>query len=110
MEHKLKQIEFNFQYDPAYRIIPTNGVWGGLTPRGDIKLDFFVESTATPERIINAINNDGSLGEEIERSPNRKLVRHVQVGILMSITEAESIVNFISAKLHEYKKALEDEK
>ncbi len=46
-----QEFEFFFEYDKDYRIVAANGVWGGITLRGDIHLDFFVERQDVPEWI-----------------------------------------------------------
>jgi hypothetical protein len=102
MAEKPDKLEFFFEYDPGFHIFPTNGVWGGLTPRGDLHLEFFVESVATPERVVNAIEGT-RLGQEIERSPARRLIRRVQVGVLMSLDQAEALARFIDERLAEFK-------
>lgn len=103
-DDKQTEIEFFFEYEPTYRVVPVNGAWGGLTPRGELKLDFFVESVQTPERIKNRMAGDGRLGDEISRIPERRIVRRLQIGILVGIEEAESIARFILGRVEELKK------
>src|SRR5438128_214222 len=94
-ESKEKQIKFVYEYDPDYRLIPCNGVWGGVTPRGDFRIDFMVESQAIPDYVINSYDAEAEkLGEEIEREP-RHLVRHLQVGILMTLENAETLAGWL---------------
>lgn len=109
-DNKQTEIEFFFEYEPSYRVVPVNGAWGGLTPRGELKLDFFVESIQTPERIKNRMQDDGRLGDEISRTPERRIVRRLQVGILVGIEEAESIAKFIIGRVEELRKEKGDVK
>ena len=97
------EVEFFFEYDKDYRIVAANGVWGGFTPRGDIRLDFFVEGQSVPESIQNKITEDGKLGAEIagSRKPEKKIVRRLQIGVLLSQEEADSLANFIKGRLAE---------
>ena len=64
-----KKITFRFKKDDNYRLIPVNGVWGGPTPRGDIKVDFFHESPSLPKEVTQALSPDGQLGKKPERKP-----------------------------------------
>ena len=50
-----REMKFVFEYDKDYRIVAANGVWGGVTPRGEINIDFFVERQRIPEWIKNEI-------------------------------------------------------
>lgn len=98
------EVRFFFEYDKDYRIIATNGVWGGTTPSGDIQIDFFVEKIGTPESILNKITEDGRLGDEINRQPEKKIVRRLQMGILMSVENAEVLATFLRDKVSAMKK------
>jgi len=102
-----KEIRFFFEYDKDYRIIATNGVWGGTTPAGDIQLDFFVQKIGVPESILNRVTEDGRLGDEISRQPEKRVVRRLQVGVLMSVEDAEHLASFLTDKISQMKKLRE---
>lgn len=101
---KPKDIEFFFEIDKDYRIVAANGVWGGITTRGDIQLDFLVEKQAVPESIRNEITEQGGLGREIARTPPARFVRRMQFGVLLSVAAAEVVANLITSKIEEFKK------
>jgi len=98
-----QEVEFFFEYDPGYRIISTNGVWGGLTPRGEFRLDFFVESVGIPDSVKNKITAEGKLGEEITRQPEKRFVRRLQVGVLLSQIQAEALSELIQERIKDIK-------
>ena len=99
-----RKVKFHFEYDQGYRLIGANGVWSGITTRGDIKLDFFVESIGVPEQVTHLINEAGSLGAELTRLPEQRIVRRMQVGVLLSLEQAESIADFIKGQIMDFKK------
>lgn len=101
------ELQFFFEYDKDYRVVAANGVWIGNTTRGELSLDFFVERLGIPESISNAVTEDGHLGDEISRQPEKRLVRRLQVGVLMSLEQAESMVNFLTKKIAVMKKIKE---
>lgn len=103
-----RQAKFYYEYDPNYRLVAANGIWGGITPRGDVRLDFFVESVGIPESVTNLITPEGNLGPELSRSPERRFIRRLQVGVLLSLEEAESISDFITEKIAEFRKRREE--
>ena len=103
-----KEIEFAYEYDPGYRVVAANGAWGGATPRGDFRLDFFVESLALPERITHEVLAD-KLGKEVARTPDKRLIsRRLQVGVLLSLKEVKSIADFLNEQLKVVQKITED--
>jgi hypothetical protein len=99
-----REVTFHYEFDPAYRIVGANGVWGGLTPRGDIRLDFFVESLTVPDSVVNLITPDGKLGPELARTPERRITRRLQVGILLSREQADDIADFLKARVAEFRR------
>lgn len=100
-----RQVKFFFEFDPAYRLVGANGMWGGMTPRGDMRLDFFVESHVVPEHVVNLITPDGGLGPELTRSPSPRgrIIRRLQMGVLLSAEQAESVADFIKQRVAEYR-------
>ena len=103
----LKPIEFYFEGDPnGCDIIAANGAWVGITTRGDIQVDFFVERQSIPHVVRHEITEDG-LGGEIGREPESKTIRKLQVGVLLSEDAADSLASLIKdqvSKLKEFKK------
>jgi hypothetical protein len=114
-----KKVKFGFKKSSDYRIIPANGAWGGVTPRGDFTLDFFVEHNPTPDYVVHEIKPAGGLGVEVEREAGGKedsylITRELVGGVLLSLGEAKSLANFILEKCAEFeqekKKKEEEEK
>lgn len=106
---KKGEIEFVFKYDPDYRICAANGVWGMWTPRGDLKLDFFVESGTVPQVVKHEIDENG-LGHEIIRIPTGQMTRTIQTSVLFSVKNAENLVKFLNKKIEQYHKSYNEMK
>ena len=98
------ELEFFFKTDKDYRIVASNGAWGGITPRGDIHIDFFVEKLATPVSVKNSISEDGAIGAVIEIMPKKQVVRELQVGVLMTPDQAKNLVKFLNDKIEQIEK------
>ncbi len=99
-----KEVEIFFEEDPNYKLIAANGMWGGVTTKADFRLDFFVESVGVPESIKHRVTPEGIIGDEISRNPPPKIVRQLQVGILLSVDNAEAMANFIKDRVTEFRK------
>jgi hypothetical protein len=113
MEEK-KKVKFALKKSSDYRLIPANGAWGGVTPRGDFTLDFFVEHTSTPDYIVHELKPDGGLGAEVEREVQQEgniyaITRELVGGVLLSLGEAKSMANFILEKCAEFEKGKKKE-
>lgn len=102
-------IRFDFKRDDSYRLIPVNGVWGGVTPRGDVWADFFYECYAVPEEVTHAVLPEGRLGEELSRQGSHDLQRTLLVGMMLTAEQAESIGRWLQAKAREIRTAKEEQ-
>ena len=108
-EEKNPQIEFVFEYAPDHRLVPANGAWGGMTPRGDVRIDFFVESQAIPERIVNEIDvKANAIGKEIKLFPEKHFIRQIQVSVLMNPSALESLGLWVQERLEQLKALAKD--
>ena len=105
-----KQLTFRYLKDPSYRLIPVNGVWGGITPRGEIHLELFHESQAAPEVVIRSVTQKGELGKEIDHQPPREISRTVLVGVMLTEESAESIANWLHARVRQLRERNEKKK
>ncbi|HZX13164.1 MAG TPA: hypothetical protein VFF49_02040 [Thermodesulfobacteriota bacterium] len=95
-----KEVEYKFEKADGYRVIHVNGVWGGVTPHGEIKIELFSESPTNPDLVIHEVTAEGQVGQEIERIPklisNRlTIVREIHIGAIISPDTAESIANWL---------------
>lgn len=96
-----KTITIHFRKDEAYRVLPVNAVWGGVTPRGDIMVDLCHESQPQPDAITHEVTPEG-IGAEIERTPPTPLIqRTVLVGMVLTPEHAESIGFWLQGKARE---------
>ena len=95
------KITFRFAKDADYRLIPVNGAWGAVTPRGDISVDLFHESVLLPEEITQEMTPDGKLGQELASKPSGTFQRTVLVGMMLTAEQAESIGLWLQEKARE---------
>ena len=95
-----KTVTFRFQRDEHYRLIPVNGIWGGVTPRGDVIADLIHESQALPEAITHEVTAEGTLAE-VKRAPPTSFQRTVLAGMVLTPEQAESIGLWLQRKARE---------
>ena len=99
-----REITFQFDKDPDYRVIVANGAWGGVTPRGEFKFDLFFEHIDMPDEISYMATPDG-LGPETNRTPSpTPFSRDALVGVVMTVENAESLGKWILEKVGQVKK------
>jgi len=91
------KLTFRFEKDPGYRIVPVNGVWGGPTIRGDVRVDLFYEHQALPEEAVQRVTPEGTLADAEGLSPTQ-LVRTVMVTMMLTAEQADSIGEWLKQK------------
>ncbi len=70
-----RHVKFVFHRAADYRVVAANCVWGGITPRGDILVEFMVESAANPETVTNLVRSDGGARRGTFENAKRKTFR-----------------------------------
>lgn len=91
---------FNYSYNPTY----VNGAQGGISPRGEMVINFYLERQPLPESISHEITPEGSIGRESAVEPKdlaSSMVRFVDTGVVMSYENAKVFHAWMGDKLRE---------
>ena len=91
---------FTYDYNPLY----INGAHSGITPRGELVVNFFQERPPLPNAITHDINQNGTIGSEVAVDPedlNKSLVRFVSTGVVVSYQTARELHLWLGEKLKE---------
>ncbi len=98
-EVKFKYI-FNYGYNPVY----VNGAHGGVSPRGELAVNFYLERTPLPNSITHEINANGTIGNVVAEDPDdlkNSVVRYVDSGIILNYESARNIHLWLGERLKE---------
>lgn len=98
---------FKDDYNPRY----ANGAYGGLTPRGEISINFFYERPALPKEQIHEMQ-DGNIGQLISNVPADNaatLVRVIENGVILNLQTAKQVVSWLQLKIETIEKVLKEE-
>jgi len=96
MPSEKKTAEILFKRDPGYRVYPAVGVWGGLSPNGEVHVDFFVEKRENPRKLLLDFEDGKKVGER--REPDEQsYVRECLFGVVLRSDIARSIGEFLVA-------------
>ena len=98
-QFKFKYV-FTYDYNPVY----VNGAHGGVTPRGELVINFYQERQPLPNSITQEVNPNGTIGAEVAVEPedlNRSLVRFVSNGVVLSHNTARELHYWLGEKLKE---------
>ncbi|MCM2357859.1 MAG: hypothetical protein NDI77_06900 [Geobacteraceae bacterium] len=98
-QFKFKYI-FTYDYNPVY----VNGAHGGVTPRGELVVNFYQERQPLPNSITQEVNPNGTIGSEVAVEPedlNRSLVRFVSNGVVVTYQTARELHYWLGEKIKE---------
>jgi hypothetical protein len=95
---KPQQVTLFYEKNEYYRLLPATGAFGGPTPNGDVIIEFFVERPTAPEKVILQLDPSGP--KEL-KGETGKIVREIQVGILLRPDRAYSIGKWLMEKANQ---------
>lgn len=96
-----KMLTIDYVKSNFFRVIHSDGAWGGLSPRGDaIQMYFWSERPAIPQEYVHTLTDRG-IGEEIKqkRKVRSNLVREVEAGVVMSKKTAIVFRDWLNEKI-----------
>lgn len=92
----MQTIKIYYEKSKDYRLIPVTGAYGGVSPNGEIVIDFYVERRDSPKTIMLEIDEHGK-GKE-KSSVGQRFIREKQFGIVLRPDIALTIGQFILDK------------
>ena len=57
-----KEVVIYYRVPADYRILPVNGCYGGIGPRGELLITFFEEAYPIPRTVTHEITSQGGIG------------------------------------------------
>jgi hypothetical protein len=91
---------FNYGYNPTY----VNGAQGGISPRGELVVHFYLERPPLPNALTYEITPQGAVGSETATEPedlSSSMVRFVDTGVVMNYENARVFHAWLGDKLRE---------
>jgi len=106
-----KTFKFIYKLPENYNPVYVNGAFGGITTKGEIVVNFFLERTALPVSDTHEVKDD-KLGEIVQREFSesdqpRHAIRYVESGIVLSLRHAKSIHAWLGKRVEELEEVSE---
>lgn len=101
---KKPQIIFKYLFDENYNPVYVNGAHGGVSPRGELVVHFYLERPGVPVSIAHEVTPNGTIGAEIDEVPadfKQTLYRAVESGVVMNYDSARSFHAWLGERLQE---------
>jgi hypothetical protein len=97
---------FKYDYNPVY----VNGAHGGVSPRGEIVANFYLERQPLPNEITHAINPDGSIGADVvgvdPENLESTIIRYVSSGVVLNLQNARALNSWLGNQIVELERMM----
>lgn len=96
------KMKFKYIFPEDYNPIYISGVYGGVSPVGDIVANFFFERHALPNSQDYSLLDKGILGELIDNEPKdlaNSMVRVINNGVILNIKTAKQLYQWLGAQI-----------
>lgn len=103
-EKKKQEIAFKYIFNYAYNPIYVNGAHGGISPRGELVMNFYLERPPLPQEIRHEINPNGTIGAIASEDPENlgnSMVRFIDSGVILNYESARNLHYWIGERLKE---------
>ena len=104
MEGENRHIKFRYIFPKDYNPVYCNGAYGGISTRGEIVANFFLERMPIPYSITTPVNEDGTLSGVASTEPedmNETVIRYISTGIVLTENNAKSIYEWLGNHIQE---------
>ena len=98
-ERPPRTVEFHYIKSNGFRVVHTDGAWGGPTPHGYIAVTFYSERAPLPQLLVRELDSSGRLGKEVSRKSRNGYVREAEVQVMMDLRVAEGFVEWLQNKI-----------
>jgi len=93
------EIEVSYIKSGHFRVVYAEGAYGGISPHGQISFCLYNERGPVPRKTKLVVNRTGDGTEEEVLEAREGFVREVEVQIVMSPADTETLVTWLSGKL-----------
>lgn len=97
-----REVRLQFVREPHYQVFYASGVYGGLTPYGELWIDFFIDRATPSDYEVIEIDESGT---EIARRPQRlgaEFTRYLQCAVIIHPERIPSIIEWLQQKYSSY--------
>lgn len=98
------KVKFHYLKANDFRVVHMDGVFGGLSPTGDIFMSIFSQRPPIPQITVQPVKENGELGDELieERTVKEGIVREIEVGIAVRPEIAQTLIKWLQEKVDQY--------
>ncbi len=96
------KVIYEYELDDACPRVPVHGVWGGVSPHGEIEMNIYSEGDKLPQFAERMIHPDGTVSDEtspLDEQQSKTIVRRVHAKLFMNYHTARAILEWLEEKV-----------
>jgi len=104
MSRNKQELTFKYVFADDYNPVYVNGAHGGVSPRGELVMNFYLERMALPRSVTHEINSNGTIGNEIAAEPEElksSMVRYIDAGVVLNCQSAKELHLWLGERVKE---------
>ncbi|MGV8057871.1 MAG: hypothetical protein AB2L12_07620 [Smithellaceae bacterium] len=100
MDDKKHKITFKYVHPDNLRDLYANGIYGGVTPRGELYIHFYSERHPIPKKATHKIDDHGVLSTDGDVEIGGDVVRLVQSSVILDIGTAIALKDWLIEQIN----------
>ena len=104
MSKNKPELTFKYVFADDYNPVYVNGAHGGVSPRGELVMNFYLERMALPRSVTHEINPNGTIGNEVAAEPEElksSMVRYIDAGVVLNCQSAKELHLWLGERVKE---------
>ena len=90
----MSDLRFKYIFSKEYNPVYINGAYGGIGPRGELAINFYLERSPVPNEEVRNLQENGSIGDQVKVEPpdlKETIIRYIDSGVVMNYETAKVI-------------------
>ena len=100
MAEKPNKVTFRYVCPEDLRDLYVNGLYGGITPRGEIYIHFYSERHPIPKKATHKLSDQGMPEKEADLELGGDVMRMVQSSISIDVNTAVAFRDWLTEKIN----------
>ena len=107
-EASVSSVLFKTLKASGFNTYAADGAVGGLTPRGYVNINFYVERKPIADSYRQEVSSEGGLGERFDIKGEEGIIRELQCAVQLDIRTAIELHQWLQNMILEYQKIMSD--
>ena len=95
-----QEILFKYQKTPGYRNFHVDGIYGGITGKGFLHMDFFVEKHPIPDEETYSVDQKGF--KILDKKSSQSVIREIEGGLVMDYNMMKAMRTWLDDKIQQF--------